>query len=308
MKNSNIIEIKNLTKKFKNLIAVDDISFTVKKNSMFAFLGTNGAGKSTTINIISTIMKKTTGSVFVNGNAIDRQDNLIKKDIGIVFQEGLLDPMLTVKENLYYRSSLYGLQKEIITKRINELSQRINFSDFLNQKYGTLSGGQKRKADIVRALINKPKILILDEPTTGLDPEARKNIWLTIKKLKDEEDITIFLTTHYMEEAAIADKIVVIAKGKIVAQGTPEALKKKYTSDIIKLYTTEDKKEELINVLKPKKLTITRDILELKTKSSSEALEIINSIKDYIYDFEVIKGNLDDAFININKKNKGGKK
>ena len=216
------IEVRNLVKNYENVKAVQNINFTVEKDTFFAFLGPNGAGKSTTINIISTLLDQNDGIVKVLGFEVGKQDDEIRKRIGVVFQSSMLDDLLTVRENLLVRASFYGLDKEMFAKRLEEIGVYINVQDFLDQRYGKLSGGQRRKADIARALLNWPEVLILDEPTTGLDPKSRKDIWNLISKLRHEKELTIFLTTHYMEEVVDANKVVVIDEGIIVAQGSSE--------------------------------------------------------------------------------------
>lgn len=298
----NIIEVVDLYKSFGEIKAVNGVSFTVQEGSLFAFLGTNGAGKSTTISIISTLLKKTAGKVFVCGKLLDDHDEDIRKDIGVVFQDSLLDPLLTVRENVIMRGSLYGIPKKEIIARMDKLAKSIDTYDYMNQRYGTLSGGQKRRADIVRALINMPKILILDEPTTGLDPSTRKKVWQIINKLKQEQGLTVFLTTHYMEEASIADKIVVINKGVIVAEGTPEELRLKYSKDRLHIMPILENKAQILELIKDKKYTEERDTIVVELDNSLIALDILKDIKNYIQAFEVIRGNMDDAFININSK------
>lgn len=223
---SNIIEVKNLVKNYKDVHAVNDISFTVEEGSFFAFLGINGAGKSTTINILCTVLEKTSGNVKIGGYDLDKEKNKIKELIGIVFQGSVLDKQLTVKENLESRASYYGLNKKEIAKRIESLTQTFDLSEILKRKYGTLSGGQRRRVDIARALINRPKLLFLDEPTTGLDPKTRLQVWEIIYNLRKETGLTVFLTTHYMEETVDCDNVVIIDSGKIVANDSPHNLKK----------------------------------------------------------------------------------
>ena len=229
-KEMNIIEVRDLTKKYGEHPAVDGISFDVKEGELFAFLGENGAGKSTTINIICTILGKTSGEVRVCSHVLGKEDDKIRKEIGIVFQNSVLDDVLTVEENLYTRGSYYGLSKKQINERIMEFYESFELGEIMKRKYAQLSGGQRRRVDIVRALLNKPKILFLDEPTTGLDPKSRKIVWDYITYLRRERGMTIFLTTHYMEETRDADHVVILDKGKVIARGTPSELKSEYTS------------------------------------------------------------------------------
>lgn len=244
---NNIIEIENLSKSFKDVKAVSDLSFSVKKGELFAFLGVNGAGKSTTISIICNQLKKDSGKIVIDGVDIDKNSESINSKLGVVFQASVLDGFLTVYDNLKNRAALYGIYGKEFEKRLDELSDILNFKDLLKRSVKKLSGGQRRKIDIARALFHHPKILILDEPTTGLDPQTRKNIWNVINKLRKEEQITVLLTTHYMEEAADADYVVIIDSGKKVASGTPLELKNKYTGDFITLYNV--KEEDVIKLV-----------------------------------------------------------
>nr|HPJ23995.1 ATP-binding cassette domain-containing protein [Bacillota bacterium] len=232
---SHIIEVKNLYKNYGLIEAVKGIDFYVEEGSLFAFLGPNGAGKSTTINILSTLITNDGGSVDVNHHILGEHDDQIRNSIGIVFQDGVLDPLMTVSENLETRGSFYGLTKTELSERIVAAMEVTGITDLANRKYGNLSGGQRRRTDIARALIHKPKILFLDEPTTGLDPQTRKNVWETIKKLQEKENMTVFLTTHYMEEADEADFVVIIDEGKIAAKGTPTELKDVYSRDSLRI-------------------------------------------------------------------------
>ena len=225
MKRRVLLEVKNLSKSFKEIKAVDDISFSVLEGSLFSFLGPNGAGKSTTIKMIIALVEKDSGSFLLNGTD---NKNSIRKQIGVVFQENVLDPDLSVKENLMLRGALYLKNKTAVKNRYIELVKKLELSDFENQRFKTLSGGQKRRVEIARALFSNPVLLLLDEPTTGLDPETRQMVWKVIDKLRKEDNITVFLTTHYMEEAANADYIVIIDKGKIKVEGTPDDLKELY--------------------------------------------------------------------------------
>lgn len=245
-----IIKVKKLSKKYGSFEAVKNISFEVGAGSLFAFLGPNGAGKSTTINILSTLITQNTGHVTINDWELGKDDQQIRENIGVVFQTSVLDDVLTVKENLLVRGSFYGLEGSILNKRIKEASRITECDEFLNRRYGKLSGGQKRRADIARALINQPKLLFLDEPTTGLDPKTRISVWETIKEMQQQFGMTVFLTTHYMEEAANADCITIISKGEIVAEGSPHDLKERYTKELLKIYQPTS---QIISYLKENK-------------------------------------------------------
>lgn len=297
-----IIEVKNLSKSYGKIKAVNDISFYVEKGKLFAFLGPNGAGKSTTIDTICTFLKADSGQVLVNNLEIGKDDNDIRKIIGAVFQDGLLDDLLTIEENLKFRGALYGLRGKTLNLAVKKAMQEVNVVDLAKRQYGKLSGGQKRRCDIARALINTPRILFLDEPTTGLDPQTRKVVWETIIKLQKENDMTIFLTTHYMEEANSADYVIVIDNGKIAAKGTPIELKEQFAND--KLIISSNDMQSIKEVLIENKIVFTESATNIiiKLEKTTDSLPIIQLCKKYIIAFEVIAGTLDDAFIGITGK------
>ena len=294
-----IIKIDNLTKTYGSLKAVDDLSFEIRKGELFAFLGVNGAGKSTTINIICGQLKKDEGTVIIDELNLD--DNLakIKKKIGVVFQSSILDPQLTVKDNLEIKASLYGLSRKEIKSRVNELAEILDFTSYLNRPLAKLSGGQKRRIDIARALLNKPDILILDEPTTGLDPQTRKMIWAVITKLRKENNMTVLLTTHYMEEASEADYVVIIDQGKMVAHGTPLDLKNEYVGDYMLIYNV---KEEDVKKLGLPYITIPNGY-KIEVNDTLEATNLIVNNRELFVDYELIKGKMDDVFLKVTGKN-----
>ena len=293
------IVVKDLKKKYGALEAVKGINFTVEKQAFFAFLGPNGAGKSTTINMISTLLEKDSGSVFINGFELGGDDDLIRKEIGIVFQTSMLDDLLSVQENLEIRGRFYQLSKSKLKAQIEKLTEELSMQSFINQKYGKLSGGQRRRADIARALINEPSLLILDEPTTGLDPKTREEVWAYIEELRHRQ-MTIFLTTHYMEEAAKASKVTIIDKGMIVAEGTPTELKRKYSYDRVRL---SGKKTAIKNHLKTQEIPYQQleDVIEVKM-GSLESLALLDALKPHLSSFEVIQGSMDDVFITLTGK------
>ena len=295
----NSIEINNLSKSFKDVKAVNDLSFKVKKGEFFAFLGVNGAGKSTTISIMCGQLAKDSGSVTVNGKNIEDGMNEIRKEIGVVFQSSLLDTPLTVRDNLEMRAALYDITGSGFEQRLNELAELLDFKDLLKRTYGKLSGGQKRKIDVARALFHHPSILILDEPTTGLDPQTRKIMWKVISDLRQNEGITVFLTTHYMEEVADADYVVILDSGKIVAQGTPLELKNRYTGDFITIYNTSE--EEVKRLGKP--YCQIRDAYRIAVKDTCEAKALIVRFPEIFEDFEITKGKMDDVFLAATGKN-----
>lgn len=301
---NNIIEIENLSKSFKDVKAVSDLSFSVKKGELFAFLGVNGAGKSTTISIICNQLKKDSGKIVIDGVYIDKNSESINSKLGVVFQASVLDGFLTVYDNLKNRAALYGIYGKEFEKRLDELSDILNFKDLLKRSVKKLSGGQRRKIDIARALFHHPKILILDEPTTGLDPQTRKNIWNVINKLRKEEQITVLLTTHYMEEAADADYVVIIDSGKKVASGTPLELKNKYTGDFITLYNV--KEEDVIKLGFP--YEVIRDAYRIAISDTKTASNLIIEHQDIFNDFEITKGKMDDVFLQVTGKKLGDNK
>lgn len=298
----NIVEISHLKKYFKEVKAVDDISFRVKRGELFAFLGLNGAGKSTTINILCGILEKDGGKISVDGFDPDFESEKIKPELGVVFQNSVLDSKLTVKENLKYRSILYGLGRDEFKESLEFLSQKLEFSDILNRPLYKLSGGQKRRIDIARALIHRPKLLILDESTTGLDPKTRLLVWELVSELRAQNELSVILTTHYMEEASDADFVVIMDNGKIVAGDTPNNLKNKFANDFIKIYKFDEK---LIRIFQQNEIPFTtrKETLELELSHIEKAKNIIAEYKDYIFDFEVIKGKMDNVFLNVTGKN-----
>jgi multidrug/hemolysin transport system ATP-binding protein len=297
------IKVQNLQKFYEDVEAVKDISFTVEKDSFFAFLGPNGAGKSTTINIISTLLEFDTGDIEVLGFRLGEEDSLIRERIGVVFQSQMLDDDLTVKENLQCRASFYGMDKETFLSRVEEINNYVEILPFFEQRYGKLSGGQRRKADIARALINWPEILILDEPTTGLDPKSRKDIWKLIAKLRHEKEITIFLTTHYMEEVVDASKIVVIDQGKIVAVASAEELRTKYSSDRVKIIP----KDGLMATLDRDMVEyyLVNDTININLDSCFDGLDFVKKYQEEIKEFEILRGDMDDVFLNITGRKLG---
>lgn len=302
MKNT-IIEIKGLNKSFGLIKAVNDINLEVKKGELFAFLGVNGAGKSTTISIMCGRLTKDSGTVIVDGADIDTNIDAVKRSIGVVFQNSYMDKALTVKDNLAYKAALYGIVDEVYTERLKELSNLLQLDELLDRPLGKLSGGQRRRVDIARALLHSPKILVLDEPTTGLDPQTRNNVWAVVHKLRREQGVTVFLTTHYMEEASDADYIVILDCGKVVAKGTPLELKNTYTADYLTVYGVD---EDSVKALGHPYETL-RDAFRISVPSTSVATDLIVNNPLLFTDYEVIKGKMDDVFLAVTgKKLEGG--
>lgn len=299
---AHIIEVKELVKNYGSIEAVKGIDFYVEEGSLFAFLGPNGAGKSTTINILSTLLTNDLGSVSVNGYVLGNDDDAIRKSIGIVFQDGVLDELLTVRENIATRGSFYGLSQIELDERIEAALAVTGITELADRRYGNLSGGQRRRTDIARALIHRPKILFLDEPTTGLDPQTRRNVWETIKHLQERENMTVFLTTHYMEEAEEADYVVIIDEGTIVAKGTPTYLKDTYSKDSLRIKAKDDLALE--KFLNQKKIEFNKrnDLYIVRLQDTLSSIDILNEIKDEIVSFQVLNGTMDDAFIEVTGK------
>lgn len=287
----NIIEVENLTKTYGSLTAVDHISFNVEQGTMLGFLGINGAGKSTAINMLSTLLQPDDGTATICGHRLGKEDDAIRRKIGIVYQQNVLDELLCVKENLLCRGILHGSSRSKAAKQLERLSEILKLGDILKKQYRTLSGGQKRRCEIAAALMHTPQILFLDEPTTGLDPATRKDVWEIIETLRKEENTTVFLTTHYMEEAASADRIIILDHGRIITSGTPFGLKERYARDKLRLYASPEQLSGLSG-------QVTSYGLEIAIGSTMDALRILDTVMDRIQGFEVIQGNMDDVFLN----------
>lgn len=290
---SNIIQINHLSKSFGSVKAVQDLSFHVKEGELFAFLGINGAGKSTTINIMCGQLSKDSGSIFIDEHDSDKDMDFIKRELGVVFQASVLDTALSVYDNLESRAALYGITGTEFKNRLSELAEILEIENLLKRTVGKLSGGQRRRIDIARALFHKPKILILDEPTTGLDPQTRRLIWNVISSFRKDENMTVFLTTHYMEEAAEADYVVIIDDGKISAEGTPLELKNIYTGDYITIYGVD---EDAIRELGVKYEQI-RNGYRLSVPNTKSATDLIIHNPQLFNDYEITKGKMDDVFL-----------
>lgn len=302
MENS-IIKIRNLSKQYStaSVKAVDTLSFDVKQGELFAFLGVNGAGKSTTIHILCTLLKKTSGEVTICGFDLETQADQVKSSIGVVFQNGVLDEKLSVYDNLLIRGSLFGISKEILLKRIQDTADRLHMSDFLKRPYGKLSGGQKRKSDIARALISNPKILFLDEPTTGLDPQSRVDLWNVIQDIRDQFHTTVFVTTHYMEEVNGADRVAIMDQGRLLCIDTPENLKSKYSMDLVRLTVKEGHRAEVENELHFQEVPydFAVDTYTIHIKSGLLLIDTISKLKPFLTSAEIIKGDMDSVFLNV---------
>lgn len=297
-----IIQVNHLKRYFKDIKAVDDISFKVKKGQLYGFLGVNGAGKSTTINMLCTLLPRQEGEVTICGHRLGKKDREIRSKIGVVFQDNTLDNRLTIKENLVIRAGLYHNNNKEIMANLDYVCDVLGIGDLLKRQFNKLSGGQKRRCEIARALMNRPELLFLDEPTTGLDPQTRQSVWSSIEALQKEVGMTVFLTTHYMEEAAKAQYISIMEAGKLVANGTPFELKEKYAHDILKLVPQDF--DELAKVLNEQNISSEKRTNHIRVliQDSLHGLEILNRVKEYLKSYEVIQGTMDDVFLNITGK------
>ncbi len=295
---SNIIEITRLNKHFGEVKAVQDLSFHVKEGELFAFLGVNGAGKSTTISILCGQLAKDSGEVRIDGQDIDEHPDGVSRELGVVFQNSVLDKALSVRDNLECRAALYGIRGKAFEKRLAELAGLLDFKDLLKCTVGKLSGGQRRRIDIARALLHSPRILILDEPTTGLDPQTRQTLWTVIEDLRREQHMTVFLTTHYMEEAADADYVIILDSGKIAAEGSPLELKNAYTGDYVTLYNVDESQVKALGIpYEP-----LRDGYRLSVEHTAKATELIIAHSGLFRDYEIVKGKMDDVFLAVTGK------
>lgn len=298
----NMIEIQGLRKSFKEVKAVQDISFRVRHGEFFAFLGVNGAGKSTTISILCGQLSKDAGKVFIDGIDLDEDPDVARRSFGVVYQSSVLDKPLTVRQNLESRAALYGIVGDRFEARLSELCELLDLHDLLGRTVGKLSGGQRRRIDIARALIHRPRILILDEPTTGLDPQTRKLLWNVISSLRKSENMTVFLTTHYMEEAAEADYVVILDSGRIVANGTPHELKNEYAGDFLYLYGVGAEAVAALGA----PYSVVPGGFRIEVPTTAAAAELIRQSPDLFRDFEVTKGKMDDVFLAVTGKKLGG--
>lgn len=302
MSESKVIEIEHLSKSFGNLKAVDDLTFSVREGELFAFLGENGAGKSTTITMMCGGLTPDSGSIKICGIDVKKCPQEIARKIGVVFQSSALDSALSVKDNLRSRASLYGITGDEFEKRLSELCKLLDFENLLPKTLGKLSGGQRRRIDIARALLHSPEILILDEPTTGLDPQTRKLLWDVVKTLRHTQKMTVLLTTHYMEEAADADYVLIIDGGKHSASGTPHELKNRYSGDFVTIYSPDE--ETVKNFGYP--YEVLRDALRIAVPDTAAAKELIVKYPDVFTDFEITKGKMDDVFLAVTGKKLSG--
>ncbi|MDE7339881.1 MAG: ATP-binding cassette domain-containing protein [Lachnospiraceae bacterium] len=299
-----VIRASHLKKHFKEVKAVDDISFEIKRGELFGFLGINGAGKSTTINMLCTLSRPTDGKAEICGHELGREDERIREKIGVVYQNNCLDEKLSVKENLFVRGSLYEKSGSRLKSQILNVCEMLELGDVYDRRFAKLSGGQKRRCEIARALINRPEILFLDEPTTGLDPATRKNVWQSVEQLRKEMNMTVFLTTHYMEEAAKATSIAIIDGGHIMERGTPFSLKEKYARDKLTLFPAEGQNERFWEALEEEKRDYKQreGYITMKLENSMLAIPILQRMQPFLGGFELVQGSMDDVFLNVTGK------
>lgn len=299
-----IMRVSHLNKNFKDISAVKDVSFSVEKGEMFGFLGENGAGKSTTINMLCTLYAPTSGEAEVCGYMLGKDNEEIKRRIGVVYQNNCLDSLLTVKENLLLRGSLYESDKVRLKKKLEQVCEILQLSDVLKRTYRKLSGGQKRRCEIAAALIHTPEILFLDEPTTGLDPATRKNVWRTVEQLQKEMKMTVFLTTHYMEEAARARHIGIMDKGRLVHFGTPYELKEAFARDKLIVIPKQEKRQTVAEILNREnyEFKVKEGRISIPLASTIAAVPLITKLEEYLEGFEVFQGTMDDVFLNATKE------
>lgn len=296
-----VIRVKGLKKYFGEVRAVDDISFQVERGELFGFLGINGAGKSTTINMLCTLARPTGGTIEICGFSAKKEGEEIRKRVGVVYQGNCLDDRLTVKENLYVRGALYEKNRKKLASNIERVCDILDLRDVYSRRFAKLSGGQKRRCEIARALIHAPEIMFLDEPTTGLDPATRKRVWECLEELRKEEKMTVFLTTHYMEEAARASHIAIIDAGHLKEYGTPFSLKETYAKDKLRLYPASPELEERLKQMQAS-YEKKEDALVLPVPESLAALPILSGVEGLIRGFEMVQGSMDDVFLNVTGK------
>lgn len=302
-----VVKVNHLMKQFKEVKAVNDISFQIEKGELFGFLGVNGAGKSTTINMLCTQYAQTSGTAEICGYRLGKDNEAIRRKIGVVRQNNCLDMRLSVKENLLVRGSLYERDRTKLKKNLSDVCEIMGLSDVYGRRYAKLSGGQKRRCEIAGALLHVPEVLFLDEPTTGLDPATRKAVWESVEKLRQELKMTVFLTTHYMEEAARASNIAILDAGQIKEQGTPFYLKERYAKDKLRLIPAERKEGELLNALTAENLSFQKkeEYIVLTVKDSMQAIPLLQKYANLLVGFEMLQGTMDDVFLNITGKEEG---
>jgi multidrug/hemolysin transport system ATP-binding protein len=296
------IEVHGLTKRYREVVAVDDISFSMTGGGVFAFVGTNGAGKTTTIGCLTTVLSFDAGTVIVDGHDVRREGDRVRESIGVVFQESLLDPLLTVRENLRTRGRLSRIAREPLDTRIGQLSDLIGLQEFLDQRYGRLSGGQRRRVDIARALLHEPAVLFLDEPTAGLDPGSRALVWRTLHELSARADLTIFLTTHYLEETEEAARVCIIDEGRIIADDTPAHLRARHSRSVLSVTTNAPELLAASAHAAGGDPVRHGDVVMIGVPDADAARALLTLHGDQVRDFEFRHGRMDDVFLSLTGK------
>jgi len=296
-----MIEIEGLSRKFGKLIAVDNVSFQVSKGEIFGFLGPNGAGKTTMINMLCTLLKPTSGTASVNGYDVMKQRRQVQRSIGLVFQDTTLDDYLTAEQNLHFHAYAYGVPRDVREKRMRELLELVELQDRRKNKITTYSGGMKRRLELARGLLHHPKVLFLDEPTLGLDPQTRRHIWQHVLALRQQEDLTIFLTTHYMDEAEYCDRIAIIDHGRIVALDTPDNLKDSLGGDVVTL-EAEDSQEAVAELKERYSLSpeVDNGMVTFSVPRGDTFLpEFVRGFRSGLASISVRRPTLDDVFLKL---------
>lgn len=293
-----VIEVKNLTKKFESLVAVDDISFDIEQGEVLGLLGPNGAGKTTTLFMLSTLLKPTSGSAVINGYDVTKQSGMVRKSIGVVFQDPSSDDKLTGYENLWLHAMMYDVPSEKREARIREVLELVDLYDKKDQLVKIYSGGMRRRLELGRGLLHNPKILFLDEPTLGLDPQTRGKLWEYIDKIVEEEKVTVILTTHYMEEAdRLCDRIAIIDFGKIVVLDKPESLKKTVGGEIIKIRINNPNLDSVKDLTFVKEVKETDDGIVLTVHDASRNLQHVLKVIGNAESVELHAPTLNDVFL-----------
>jgi ABC-2 type transport system ATP-binding protein len=296
-----VIQVDNLTKRFGNIKAVNDVSFTVEEGTIFGFLGPNGAGKTTTINILCTLLAPTSGMASISGHDCIKNPSEVRKSIGIVFQDPTLDKDLTAYENLMFHAYLYDVKRSEMKGLIHDALNFVGLYERRDDLVKKFSGGMKRRLEVARGLIHRPRVLFLDEPTLGLDPQTRASLWDFIVKLPEEHNVTIFMTTHYMEEAEVCDRIAIIDNGKIISTGTPDELKKTVGGDVIYIKTTDNikAKEEIKKLFNVQVSEKDNELFLTSLKGDSCIPELIKTLGETVQSVRLQRPTLNDVFLKI---------
>jgi len=293
------IRVEGLTKRFKDVVAVDGLDLEVEEGALFAFVGTNGAGKSTAINCMTTLLDFDAGALTVAGHDVGAAPEAVRREIGVVFQTSVLDPALSVRENLAVKGALSGLPAPQLRLRAGELAELIDFEDYLGRRYKTLSGGQQRRVDIARALLHRPRVLFLDEPTAGLDPASRIAVWATIRRLREQEGLTVFLTTHYLEETEEADEVTVVDRGRVIATGTPTALRAEHSESVLSVRSADRAALLVLAARLGAAAQEEADAVRIVVPDAAAARAILAEHGDAVLDFEFRHGRMDDVFLRL---------